>query len=508
MLKGLSPRAEQLLLMLLAVLLIGAGLGLRQPFSVDEERFLGLTLEMLQDGSWLLPHRAAEIYPDKPPLFMWAVAFFIQLTGSPKVALFLPALVSGVVATGLLYDLGRRLWNQRIGVIAGLLFLGTYQTISILRAGQIDGFLCLWISIGMYGLVRHLLLGPAWGWFYVACAAMGLGIASKGVGFVPILMLIPYAYAVRKDWTGVVAMPGRGFAWALGLLVMLAGVLVWLLPLVLSITLSGDADGKAYLNNILLHQTANRYASAWEHREPFWYFLVDVIPKYWLPMFLALPWLVPAWRRQLIKQDGRVLVLLGWVVLVVLFFSLSSGKRKLYIYPALPGLVLVVAPLVPWLLRRWFAQRILGRKLFMSATVAWFCAWFVWGFIEPEKDGPNPHQALMHQAAELTGGADLVLAQWREGHWLFARQPIVHFGFMSGSTVDQAAVWLRGHPKAFALVPSEDLARCFLPDKARQLGETSRAEWMLVGADADNGQCTPEPAARVYRFVWKTALGD
>ncbi|WP_397451181.1 ArnT family glycosyltransferase [Pseudomonas sp. NA-150] len=501
-----SPRIEQLGLMLLAVLLIGAGLGLRQPLNVDEERFLGVALEMLQDGSWFIPHRAAEIYPDKPPLFMWAVAFFTRLTGLPKVALFLPALVSGMVATGCLYDLGRRLWNRRIGVIAGLLFLGTYQTMSILRAGQIDGFLCLWIAIGVYGLVRHLLLGPAWGWFYAACAAMGFGIATKGVGFVPLLMLIPYAYAVRKGWSGVVAMPNRKLAWALGPLVMLAAVAVWLVPMVLSVKLGGTADGAAYLDNILLHQTAKRYADAWEHREPFWYFLVNVIPKYWLPMFLALPWLVPAWRKQLMKQDGRVLVLLGWVVLVVLFFSLSTGKRKLYIYPALPGLVLLVAPLVPWLMRRWFAERPRGRKVFLAATVAWFGAWFVWGFVEPVKDGANPHDGIMRQAAELSGGADLVLAGWREGNWLFARQPIVHFGFLSGSTVEQAALWLRGHPKDFALVPAQELGRCFLPDKARQLGTTSRAEWYLVGPDADNGQCHPEPAAQTYRFVWQTAV--
>lgn len=504
--KVLSPRLEQLLLMVLALLLIGAGLGLRQPLNVDEERFLGVSLEMLQDGFWFVPHRAAEIYPDKPPLFMWAVALFTRLTGLPKVALFLPALLSGVVATGCLYDLGRRLWNRRIGVIAALLFLGTYQTFSILRAGQIDGFLCLWIAIGMYGLVRHLLLGPAWGWFYVACAAMGFGVVSKGVGFVPILMVIPYVYAVRKGWTGVVAMPNRGFAWALGFLVMLAAISVWLVPMVVSVKLSGSADGVAYLDNILLHQTAKRYADAWEHKEPFWYFLVMVIPKYWLPMFLALPWLVPAWRKQLSKHDGRVLVLLGWVILVILFFSLSSGKRKLYIYPALPGLVLLVAPLVPWLLRRWFAQRVRGRKVFMGATLAWFVAWFVWGFVEPIKDGPNPHEDIMRQAAQLSGGADLVLAGWREGHWLYAQQPIVHFGFLSGSTIDQAALWLRTHPEAFALVPAQDMARCFKPEKARPLGETSRAEYYLVGSDADNGQCTPQPAARTYRFVWQKPL--
>lgn len=500
---NLSQRMELFALMGLALLLIGAGLGLRQPLNVDEERFLGVALEMLQNGSWFIPHRAGEIYPDKPPLFMWAVALFIKLTNAPKIALFLPALLAGVVSTACLYDLGRRLWNRRIGVIAALLFLGTYQTYSILRTGQIDGFLCLWSVLGIYGMARHLLLGPSWRWFYLACAAMGFGIISKGVGFLPILMLLPYAYAVRKGWSGVVAMPGQGRAWALGLVVALAAVAVWLVPVLVSVMLRGDPASLAYVQEILLKQTAQRYASAWAHHEPFWYFLVKVIPKYWLPMFLALPWLVPAWRRQLLKHDGRVLVLLGWVVLVVLFFSLSSGKRKLYIYPALPALVLVVAPLVPWLLRRWFAKRALGRKVFIGLTVLWFCAWFARGFIQPLKEGTNPHETVMREAAELSNGADLLLVGWREGNWLFAQQPIVHFGFATGATVDSAATWLRKHPQAFVLLPGADLARCFLPDKAHELGTTSRAEWFLVGSDADNGDCSGEPPATEYRFEWQ-----
>lgn len=499
----ITPRHAPFWLLLLALVMLGAGLGLRQPLSVDEERFLGVALEMLQSGSWFIPHRAAEIYPDKPPLFMWAVALFIQLTGSPSLALFLPALLAGAVATLCLYDLGRRLWNPRIGIIAALLFLATYQTHSILRAGQIDGFLCLWIILALYGLVRHLLLGPAWGWFYLACAAMGFGIISKGVGFLPILMLIPYFYAARQGWRGVVAMPGQGRRWWLGLAAMLAAIAVWLLPLVIMVTLQGNPESVAYLQEILLKQTAKRYADAWHHREPFWYFFAEVIPKYWLPMFLALPWLVPAWRRQLAKRDGRVLVLLGWVVLVLLFFSLSSGKRKLYIYPALPGLVLLVAPLVPWLLRRWFASHPLGRKIFLGLAVVWFCLWFARGWIEPLKEGANPHEAIMAQAAELSGGADLVLTNWREGHWLYARQPIVHFGFGQPDSVDRAAQWLRSHPQAFALVPSAELARCFAPEQARQLGETSRETWHLVGAGADNGQCHGELPARVYRFAWQ-----
>jgi 4-amino-4-deoxy-L-arabinose transferase-like glycosyltransferase len=499
--RGITPRAECIGLVLLSLLLIGAGLGVRAPFNVDEERFLGVALEMLQSGSWLIPHRAAEIYPDKPPVFMWMVAFFTWLTHSPKVALYIPGLMSGAVSTAVLYDLGRRLWNRRVGRIAALLFLATYQTFSILQTGQIDSLLALWIAIALYGLVRHLLLGPAWGWFYLACASMALGVITKGVGFVPALMLIPYAYAVRKKWSGVVAMPGNAGKWWLGLLVMLAVIGVWLTPLLVAVFHSGSVEEVAYANNILFRQTAKRYADAWEHREAFYYFVVDVIPKYWLPMFLALPWLVPAWRRQLIKHDGRYLVLLGWVVLVLVFFSLSTGKRKIYIYPALPGLVLAAAPLVPWLLKRWFAKRQRGLKIFYGTAVVWFSLWFINGFVSPLVDGKNPHITLMDKAAEVTHGADLVLVQWREGHWLFARQPIVHFGF-DHSTVEDAAEYLRDHPQAFALVPDSELKKCFDPAKSTPLTETSRADWAIVGPDADNGQCHLATKPEAFRFQW------
>ena len=500
-----SSRLELLALVVLALIMVGAGLGWRQPMNVDEERFLGVALEMLQNGSWFIPHRAGEIYADKPPLFMWAVASFVQLTHLPKVALYLPALLASAVTTACLYDLGRRLWGRRVGVIAALLFLATYQTYSILRTGQIDGFLALWTILGIYGLCRHLLLGPAWRWYYLACGAMGLGIISKGVGFLPVLMLIPYAYGLRRGWKGLVYMPGKAGAWWLGLAVALAAIALWLGPLLL-IVWQGSPDSLAYAQEILLKQTAGRYANAWEHREPFWYFFVQVIPKYWLPIFFMLPWLVPAWRRQLLKHDGRVLVLLGWVVLVLLFFSLSSGKRKLYIFPALPALVLLAAPLVPWMLRRWFSRWPRGRAVFAALTVVWLCAWFVRGFIEPYREGINPHQTLMRDVAGLTSNAELVLVGWREGHWLFAQQPIVHFGFHDRQSLERSATWLRGHPQAFALVPGQDLARCYDPQKARRVGDTSRAEWFLVGPDADNQRCQSPVPEKVYSFAWEQPL--
>lgn len=500
-----NPGRARLFLGLLTLLLMGAGLGLRTPSIVDEERFLGVALEMLQNGDWLIPHRAGEIYPDKPPLFVWSLAGLISLGIAPAIALFLPALLAALVATLCIHDLGCRLWNRRVGLIAALLFLATYQTFSIQRAGQIDGFLLLWTAIGFYGMVRHLLLGPAWHWYYVACAAMGFGIISKGVGFLPALLLIPYGYARYHNWPGASRMQGRSWHWVLGLLVALAAVSTWLVPVVIKVLLHGDDASRAYLHEILFKQTAQRYSAAWHHREPVWYFFTAVIPKYWLPLVLTLPWMLPAWRRQLRKQDSRYLLLLGWVALVLLFFSLSTGKRKLYIYPALPALVLAIAPLVPWLLRRWFRQRPRARGVLLWLTLAWFAAWFARGFIEPLHTGANHRDLLMRDVAAQTGGAPLVLNRWREGHWLFARQPLVHFGFGNGA-IEPVVDWLRQHPDSYALVSPQELAACFNPQQARQIEDADERVWYLVQANADNGQCHSDEAGSPYRFQWDQPL--
>ena len=552
MLPSNPQRRELLWLVLLALVMLGAGLGLRQPFNVDEERFLGVALEMLQNGSWFIPHRAAEIYPDKPPLFMWAVALCVQLTGSPKLALFLPALLAGVAATVCLYDLGCRLWNRRIGVIAALLFLASYQTYSVLRAGQIDGFLCLWIILGFYGMLRHLLLGPAWRWFYLACAAMGFGVISKGVGFLPILLLIPYFHAVRRGWSGVVAMPGQALAWWLGLPAMLAAIAVWLLPLALLVAGQGDAESLAYVKDILLRQTAERYASAWHHREPFWYFLVEVIPVLWLPVTALLPWLWSKWRDAFRARDLRVVLPLIWVALVVLFFSLSSGKRGVYVLPALPILVLAAAPFLKELATHRGPQRTLfaiacliagvclagavyllanhgerqkltdqyeidaldqlltigvfgsiaafvtrpSRGFVAYAVTLTFVLLVVSFWVNPVMNDVRSGAGFMRQveqrADSFAPGRELGFVAYKEQYLLYLTRPIVNFGHARWREADQeandAAAWMAQDPSRVLLVDETVRQQCFARAEAQSVDTANRSAWSLV-TGAANPDC-------------------
>jgi 4-amino-4-deoxy-L-arabinose transferase-like glycosyltransferase len=418
-----------LLLIGLTLLAVGTGIGLRDPWGVDEERFLGVALEMLQGRSVLILYRAGEPYPDKPPLFMWILALVYQLTGSPRIAFRLPGLAAAIGCVICVYDLGRRLWNRRVGIAAGLLFLATIQSMLVLRGGQTDSLLVLWTTLGLYGLTRHLAAGPAWGWYAVASAAMGLGIMTKGVGFLPLFLILPYVYGRRRGFRHLTPTSFGDRRWWLGALCLLATVGAWFVPLLGHVMSSEDPGAHAYLRNLLFRQTAERMFSAWQHREPFWYFLVQIIPLLWLPLVAGLPWLVPAWRRRLARGDGRILLLVGWVVLVVTFFSLSSGKRSVYVFPAVPVLALAAAPVVAGLLNR--LARIVNRRFLHAAVGLWFVGMIAWGVGEPfVRADDYARRGVMAAVARRIGpDRELALVHWRDGQWLFAQNPIVHFGY-------------------------------------------------------------------------------
>ena len=100
----------------------------------------------------------------------------------------------------------------------------------------------------------------------------------------------------------------------------------------------------AYRDNILLKQTVDRYADSWAHHQPFYYYILEVIPLFWLPLTLFIPWLIKPIRKAFIEKELRIIYPLTMVVMAVFFFSLSKGKRAEYMLPMLPMFVLVVAP--------------------------------------------------------------------------------------------------------------------------------------------------------------------
>ena len=414
----------------------------------------------------------------------------------------------------------------------------TYQA----KRAQIDPLVTVWITLSVYGLLRHALRGPDWRMWTLGWFAAGLGTITKGVGAIALLVLLPAVFASMRGWRGV-SLPLRDARVWWGPLAFIAACALWLVPMLTAAFSNSDPAYRAYLDDILLRQTVGRYGGDWSHPQPAYYFL-GVIAVAWLPTALALPWAVPAWWRRLRRRDARVLLPLAWCALVVLFFSIPSGKRDMYILPALPMLCVALGPLLAGLSRRAGPRRamlvfgvaisaaalvaglsmVFGEPRFElalrndrgiaetgllggvmlsvgawgAACIAWFrlrqavrgALWIlagVWLLLSlagyPLLNESSSARGLMTRVGQSIGpDAELGLVGWREQHLLMADRPAATFGFKAGTPQQWRAAlrWQRERPQRWLLVRGDAVPTCVDRSRARHIGSSNRRDWWLV----------------------------
>jgi 4-amino-4-deoxy-L-arabinose transferase-like glycosyltransferase len=437
------------------------------------------------------------------------------------------------------------------------MLLLTFQFVWQARQAQIDATLCFFTTLGLYGLLRHLVLGPARGWFLLGWAAAGLGVITKGVGFLPLLVLLPFAVLVRRGWRAPA--PRIGALGLAGIASMLLAIGLWFIPMIVATSAGGEL--LEYRNEILFHQTMTRYAEAWHHHEPVWYYFVRIIPLFWLPLIALLPWLWPRWRTALRERDTTLALLLAWVLMVVLFFTASSGKRTLYILPAVPAFAMAAAPWLPELLRARGPRRVafaLASVLTVVAAgaAAWLAldtarvdriaadfgirpvpllalcalggaaslslfkvrdAWLAYAGVlgtillvtglgvYPRIDAVRSGRAFVARVERASAGiAELGLVGAKEQYLLGLRRPSFNFGHARWrereSEAADAAAWLAAAPGRGLVVDSRALESCFSGARAVDLGRANRQHWYLVTGQPDEScvKAGDVSAARLY----------
>ncbi|NID16397.1 ArnT family glycosyltransferase [Luteibacter yeojuensis] len=515
-----SLRREFGWFMLIALAVLAAGIGMRDPWPPDEPRFALVARQMLESGQWLFPHRGMELYSDKPPMLMWTEAFWMWITGGWRGAFLLTSLFSGLGTLALVWHLGRRLWNGRVGLVAATLVLATMQFVDVIKHAQIDPLNLFWITLGNAGILLHCLRGPNWRLYWLGCFAAGLGVITKGVGVIALLMLLPYVAMRARQWPGVTVTRGDGWRWAGGALAFLLAIALWLVPMLATAYGLRTPEFMAYVHDILFRQTAERYANSWQHEEKPWFFLL-VILRLWIPTWLLIPFVVPGWREALRMRDPRVWMPLMWCVLVLAFFSIPSGKRAIYILPALPMLALAMAPYVAGLLKaRWLqaaafwiaiacatvfggagawalakapkaAQRIAeGYEMAGHGQPLWWCViavgvgflvsalafrprrgvaallggmalgWIIWPVGTYPMLNDNQSARGLMEKADIAIGPDgqLGLVLWREEQMYQARRPVAEFGFArdAAAQLHDARAWQQADPAHRWLLVNEE----------------------------------------------------
>jgi 4-amino-4-deoxy-L-arabinose transferase-like glycosyltransferase len=340
-------RRSTIPVLLLALLSFFGGLGRGALTDTDEAFYAESAREMVESGDWLTPYFNYEPRFQKPILYYWLTAATFAVTGPNEFAARLWAAVSGIGLVLITTACGRRWFDETIGILAGAITATSFGYFALARLSLPDLPLAFFITLTIWAALVATLdreRQPR-NWLLVAAAAAALGFLTKGpLGIIiPVLVIAPVLLIER-----------RSFDLELSDLV-LAGLLFLAMAMPWYIAMWWR-HGPAYLEGFFIGDNYERFATArFNDPRPFWFY-VPVLAGGLLPWTaLTVVWLGPVWqaitrRRSIATVDLRLLL---WLVLPLIFFTLSIGKQPRYILPALPPLALLLASSIVERTREW-----------------------------------------------------------------------------------------------------------------------------------------------------------
>lgn len=312
----------------------------------DEGRYAEIPREMVATGDWVTPRLNGIKYFEKPALQYWMTAIAYEAFGQHEWTARLWSGLTGYLGILLVFFTGKRLFGLEAGFYAALALSSSLLYAVIGHINTLDMGVTFFMSLSLSGFLlaqsstseRQRRI-----WMYVAWAAMGFSILSKGlIGIVlPGAVLVIYTL-MQRDW----AIWKRIHLFS-GILIMLAVSSPWFILVCRA--------NPEFFHFFFIHEHFERFLTKDHGRYHHWgYFipilLLGLLP--WTSAFFAA--FFRSWKESPERfQPNRFLLV--WIVFIYFFFSFSDSKLPSYILPIFPAAALLIG--------QWLAA-IDGRKLF------------------------------------------------------------------------------------------------------------------------------------------------
>jgi 4-amino-4-deoxy-L-arabinose transferase-like glycosyltransferase len=317
------------------------GLGQFGLIGADEPRYAQVAREMFERNDWITPVLGGQPWLEKPPLYYWQAMIAYRVLGVSDWAARLPSAIDATLLVLAVYFFLRR-FRRGCEVDGALISASCAGMICYARAASMDMALAAAFTLGMLGW---------WAWretgkkVYLAAfyGLMALGTLAKGpvAPFLAALVVAAYAGAVRDRKVVFKTI------WLPGILLFCVIALPWYLAV--------QARNPEFFREFIVEHNLGRFSkNLYHHTQPFWYYLpvtaLALVP--WIVFVIAAfarairMWLIG--RRSMVppenKPEYRLAIFLScWLVIPVVFFSISQSKLPGYILPAIPAGALLLA---------------------------------------------------------------------------------------------------------------------------------------------------------------------
>jgi len=306
----------------------------------DEPRYAQVAREMLARHDWITPTLGAKPWLEKPPFYYWQAMLAYSIFGVSDWAARLPSSMDATFMVVAIYLFLKR-FRPGFQIDGALMTASAAGVIGFARAASTDMPLAAMFTIALLawyawyesGAKRFLAL------FY---AFLALGALAKGpvAPFLAGAIVVVFA-AVKHDHRLLLRS-----LWIPGMLLFCAIGLPWYIAVQVK-------TPEFFQVFIFQHNLARFGTNLYHHKEPFWYYvpvvLLGLIP--WTVVVAAsLAENIRVWwaeREQILgSEDALNVFLVIWLIVPVIFFSLSQSKLPGYIVPALPAGTLLLAEYV------------------------------------------------------------------------------------------------------------------------------------------------------------------
>ena len=306
----------------------------------DEPRYAQVAREMLARHDWITPTLGGKPWVEKPALYYWQAMLAYDVFGVSDWAARLPSALDATLMVGAVYLFLRR-FRRGFQLDGALMTASAVGVIGFARAASTDMPLTATFTIALL----------AWfAWYettrkpYLAVFNVFLGLATLAKGPVALFLaavIIGSFAAVKREYRLI----GRTL-WIPGILLFCAVTLPWYIAVQMR-------DPEFFRIFILEHNLARFGTDLYRHKEPFWYYLPVVLLGLmpWTTFVVAaVSESIRAWwaeGRELLQSKSALnAFLLIWLIVPVVFFSISESKLPGYIVPALPAGTLLLAEYV------------------------------------------------------------------------------------------------------------------------------------------------------------------
>jgi len=333
-------RTDALLLAGFCAFLFFYGMGQFGLIGADEPRYAQVAREMLERHDWITPTLGGHAWLEKPPLYYWQAMVSYSVLGVTDVAARVPSAIDATLLVIAVYLFFRR-FRRGVEIDAALITASCAGVIGFAHAASMDMALAATFSIGMLAW---------WAWrekgtqVYLALFyfCMALGMLAKGpvAPFLAGAVVVVFAAMARELRLIVKTL------WLPGILLFCAIALPWYIAVQMR-------NPQFFREFILQHNLARFSSDLYHHRQPFWYYLpvtalglvpwtVFVIPAFIQPL--------RAWwkERKSVSAEPDLELEFGvfaccWLVVPLVFFSISQSKLPGYILPGVLGGAVLLA---------------------------------------------------------------------------------------------------------------------------------------------------------------------